>query len=166
MREERVALATSFAVRSVTRSASGLEVRARDGRSIAVERVIVATGARPDLSILRELRLSIDPMLECSSELAPLIDPNVHSCGTVRPHGARALRHAETGLYVVGSKSYGRAPTFLLATGYEQARSVAAELAGDRRAADEVMLELPETGVCGATQCCPVPAGAAASCCG
>jgi hypothetical protein len=32
----------------------------------------------------------------------------------------------------VGIKSYGRAPTFLLATGYQQVRSVAAALAGDR----------------------------------
>ena len=57
-------------------------------------------------------------------------------------------------------KSYGRAPTFLLATGYEQVRSVAAALAGDQTAADTVHLELPETGVCstdGGTSC-DVPA--------
>jgi hypothetical protein len=42
----------------------------------------------------------------------------------------------------------GRAPTFLLATGYEQVRSVAAVLAGDQASADTVHLELPETGVC------------------
>jgi hypothetical protein len=45
-------------------------------------------------------------------------------------------------------KSYGRAPTFLLLTGYEQARSIAAALAGDWEAAREVQLTLPETGVC------------------
>ena len=45
-------------------------------------------------------------------------------------------------------KSYGRAPTFLLATGYEQARSVAAALCGDWEAARDVQLNLPETGVC------------------
>ncbi|MDA1307756.1 MAG: FAD-dependent oxidoreductase, partial [Acidobacteria bacterium] len=77
-----------------------------------------------------------------------LIDPNEHSCGTVRPHGARELAHPEPGFYVIGSKSYGRAPTFLLATGYEQARSVAAMLAGDHEAALRVELDLPETGVC------------------
>lgn len=45
-------------------------------------------------------------------------------------------------------KSYGRAPTFLLATGYEQVRSIAAALAGDAAAAADVQLDLPETGVC------------------
>jgi hypothetical protein len=46
-------------------------------------------------------------------------------------------------------KSYGRAPTFLALTGYEQVRSVVAELAGDHEAARRVDLVLPETGVCG-----------------
>ncbi|TIP60830.1 MAG: flavoprotein, partial [Mesorhizobium sp.] len=50
--------------------------------------------------------------------------------------------------YTVGVKSYGRAPTFLLLTGYEQVRSVAAALAGDMAAADAVQLVLPATGVC------------------
>jgi len=49
---------------------------------------------------------------------------------------------------VVGMKSYGRAPTFLMATGYEQVRSVVAALAGDWEAAKKVELDLPETGVC------------------
>ncbi len=48
-------------------------------------------------------------------------------------------------------KCYGRAPTFLLATGYEQVRSVVAALAGDWEAARAVQLDLPETGVCSAT---------------
>ena len=46
-------------------------------------------------------------------------------------------------------KSYGRAPTFLAMTGYEQVRSVTAAIAGDHEAADRVELTLPETGVCG-----------------
>ncbi|MEV5551192.1 flavoprotein, partial [Streptomyces sp. NPDC052309] len=82
-------------------------------------------------------------------ELAPLIDPNQHSCGTVYPHGHRELSHPEKGVYLVGMKSYGRAPTFLAMTGYEQVRSVAAAIAGDLDSADRVELTLPETGVCG-----------------
>nr|WSS66437.1 hypothetical protein OG284_09475 [Streptomyces sp. NBC_01177] len=81
--------------------------------------------------------------------LAPLIDPNQHSCGSVRPHGHRELSHPEQGVHLVGMKSYGRAPTFLAMTGYEQVRSVAAALAGDIGSADRVELTLPETGVCG-----------------
>ncbi|GAA3644609.1 NAD(P)-binding domain-containing protein [Microbacterium awajiense] len=110
--------------------------------------VVGATGFRPDLGMLRELRLELDDIVEAPRRLAPLIDPNVHSCGTVEPHGYRELQHPEPGFFVVGMKSYGRAPTFLLATGYEQVRSVAALIAGDAQAAASVELVLPATGVC------------------
>ena len=124
--------------------------------------VIVCTGFRPDLDMLREVRLGLDPWLECATALGPLIDPNEHSCGTVRPHGARELAHPEKDFYIVGMKSYGRAPTFLLATGYEQARSVVAMLAGDVAAAERVELVLPETGVCSS-----IPGAASGgACCG
>ncbi|MEM7031408.1 MAG: NAD(P)-binding domain-containing protein [Chloroflexota bacterium] len=116
---------------------------------VVVDEIIAATGARPDLSFLRELRLSLDSSVESPATLAPLIDPNLHSCGTVPPHGEAELRQPEPNFYIVGNKSYGRAPTFLLATGYEQVRSVVAALAGDWEAAQDVQLNLPETGVCG-----------------
>jgi hypothetical protein len=109
----------------------------------------VLTGFRPDLSFLSEVRLGLDERLQAPLALAPLIDPNVHSCGTVYPHGVNELSHPEQGVYLVGMKSYGRAPTFLAMTGYEQTRSIAAALAGDREAAERVELVLPETGVCG-----------------
>lgn len=126
----------------------GVVLVGEDGALPPVDEVIATTGFRPDLSILGELRLGLDPAVESPTALAPLIDPNVHSCGTVRPHGAEELKHPEEGFYIVGMKSYGRAPTFLLLTGYEQVRSVAAALAGDWTSAREVHLELPETGVC------------------
>jgi hypothetical protein len=138
-----------------------------------VDRIIVATGLRPDLAMTRELRLDLDPWLEAPRAIAPLIDPNLHSCGTVPPHGYKELIHPEPGYFAVGIKSYGRAPTFLMATGYEQVRSVAAHLAGDQAAADEVRLVLPETGVCTsdlelpdeAAGCCGGPAVADADAC-
>jgi len=113
-----------------------------------IDEIICATGQRPDLSLTSELRVKLDPWLESNEALGPLIDPNEHSCGSVRPHGHRELGHPEPGLYTVGVKSYGRAPTFLMATGFEQVRSIVAALAGDIDAADRVELELPETGVC------------------
>jgi N-acetylglutamate synthase-like GNAT family acetyltransferase len=116
-----------------------------------IDEIICATGQRPDLSLTSELRVKLDPWLESNEALGPLIDPNLHSCGTVRPHGHRELGHPEPGLYTVGVKSYGRAPTFLMATGFEQARSVVAAIAGDLEAADRVELDLPETGVCSAS---------------
>jgi thioredoxin reductase len=131
-----------------------------------VDRVVVATGQRPDLSLTRELRLALDPWLESTKALGPLIDPNLHSCGSVPPHGHRELAHPEPGFYTVGIKSYGRAPTFLMLTGYEQVRSVVAAIAGDLAAADDIRLVLPETGVCStdlgsdqaASGCCGGPA--------
>lgn len=141
------------------------------GRHIVVDEMIVATGFRPDLDFVRELRIQLDPAIECPVTLAPLIDPNEHSCGTVRPHGARELAQAEPGFYFAGMKSYGRAPTFLMITGYEQVRSIAADIAGDQVAAERVELVLPETGVCnrsaapGAGECCGGPAPADASAC-
>src|SRR4051794_15597041 len=135
-----------------TADAGQLQVtgKGRDGAPLAltVDAVAAATGFRPDLDMLREVRLSLDPGVEAPTRLAPLIDPNVHSCGTVPPHGHRDLAHPDEGFYLVGMKSYGRAPTFLLATGYEQVRSIAAALAGDTEAADSVQLHLPSTGVC------------------
>ena len=120
-----------------------------------VDRIVAATGTRPDLSLLRELRVRLDPALESVPELAPLVDPNAHSCGTVPPHGYRELVQPEPGLYIAGAKSYGRAPTFLMMTGYEQARSIAAVLAGNTAAAEAVSLALPETGVCGGAATIP-----------
>ena len=140
-----------------------------------VDEIIVNTGARPDTSMLREVRVQVDPALECVPGLAELIDPNVHSCGTVRPHGELELRQPEPNFYLAGVKSYGRAPTFLMATGYEQVRLIVAYLDGDIEAARRVELDLPETGVCssdagGGSACC-VPAAVEADkneagCCG
>jgi thioredoxin reductase len=141
----------------------------------AIDEIISNTGSRPDFSFIREIRLSIDPSLESVNALAELIDPNIHSCGTVRPHGEKELRHPDKDFYIVGSKSYGRAPTFLMATGYEQVRSIIAAIDGDMEAAMNVELDLPETGVCsvdlGNTACCGVEAKpkaqtAKAACCG
>jgi N-acetylglutamate synthase-like GNAT family acetyltransferase len=126
----------------------GVDAQGQPQTLDGIDEIIVATGQRPDLDPTRELRLTLDSALESCAALGPLIDPNVHSCGTVRPHGHRELSHAEPNFYTVGVKSYGRAPTFLMATGFEQVRSVVAALAGDLAAADRVELELPETGVC------------------
>lgn len=174
----RVKLLAPFAVQRVRENSGRLDVEAlHDGRHerLAVDRIVVATGFRPDLDMLKELRLDLDPAVEAPRLLAPMIDPNLHSCGTVPPHGVVELTQPEPGFFIVGSKSYGRAPTFLLATGYEQVRSVVAELAGDSKAAREVHLVLPETGVCSATNsafaeaasdgCCGGPAPAAADAC-
>jgi hypothetical protein len=149
------------AVRGQLRVATGTGCCARH---VIVDELVVATGFRPDLSMLSEIRLRLDPAIEAPAALAPLIDPNEHSCGTVRPHGARELQQDDPGFYLAGIKSYGRAPTFLMLTGYEQVRSIAADIAGDTEAAERVELELPETGVC--TRAGVEGGAASSSCCG
>ena len=184
-------LVTGFKVARLTETGDGVLVAGDDEVLGPFDRIVAATGFRPDLSLLSEVRLDLDPAVESPRALAPLIDPNVHSCGSVPPHGEAELRQPEAGLYIAGMKSYGRAPTFLMLTGYEQVRSIAAAIAGDWDAARDVQLMLPETGVCSSgilaergvaccaaaaaldetsdAACCPSPASGAAatgSCCG
>lgn len=169
-----IKLITSFAATAVREMNCQLVIDGEtpDGlHSVSsVDQIVVCTGQRPDLSLTRELRVELDPWLESAKALGPMIDPNLHSCGSVPPHGHRELSHPEPGFYTVGVKSYGRAPTFLMLTGYEQARSVVAAIAGDMTAADQVGLVLPETGVCttapeSAGGCCGGPAPAASNAC-
>lgn len=167
-RQGRIRALTDFRLDRIERDEAGLRLISDDERnqSVTVDELVVSTGFRPELGLLRELRVALDPALECPPSLAPLIDPNVHSCGTVRPHGAAELAHPEPGFYIAGMKSYGRAPTFLLATGHEQVRSIVAEIAGDHEAARRVELVLPETGVCSATPGGPAASASASGCCG
>ncbi|MGM1059031.1 FAD-dependent oxidoreductase [Saccharothrix sp. Mg75] len=150
VRAGHVEVVTGFRTAAVERDGDRLALVSQDGHRVeAVDEVVALTGFRPDHSWLSEVRLDLDPVLQAPTKLAPLIDPNAHSCGTVYPHGADELRHPEPGVYLVGMKSYGRAPTFLALTGYEQVRSVVAEIAGDHESARKVELVLPKTGVCG-----------------
>jgi hypothetical protein len=165
----RLRLVTGFRVARLTETADGVMVAGDDEVIGPVDRVVATTGFRPDLSLLRELRLNLDPAVESPAILAPLIDPNVHSCGSVPPHGETELRQPEPGLYIAGMKSYGRAPTFLMLTGYEQVRSIACALTGDLEGARDVRLVLPETGVCSSNilddrgEACCAPAGVSSS---
>lgn len=180
---------TGVRIQRLEQTEGGIVVRTASDALSPVDEIVAATGFRPDLGMLREVRLDLDPAVESPSILAPMIDPNLHSCGTVPPHGAEQLRHPEPDFYIAGMKSYGRAPTFLMLTGYEQVRSIAAALAGDLESARRVELVLPETGVCSSsrgaaeeagccgtvaestaiaekTGCCDDPAQPAAACCG
>jgi hypothetical protein len=165
-----ISTVTGFRAAAVIEQTGGqVVVKSIDGRRLGpVDEIVVLTGFRPDLSFLSEVRLDLDAVLQAPRALAPMIDPNVHSCGTVYPHGARELAQPEPGVFLVGMKSYGRAPTFLALTGYEQIRSVSAAIAGVREAAERVELVLPETGVCSGggliDETVTVPSGG--GCCG
>jgi thioredoxin reductase len=168
----RVRLETGFRIERTDADEAGIVLVSPEGRSVGpFDEIIAATGFRPDFSFLREVRLDLDPWVESTRTLAPLIDPNVHSCGSVPPHGAAELAHPEQGFYAIGAKSYGRAPNLLLATGYEQARSVVAALAGDHEAAARVELALPSSGSSCGLKAEPEPdvlepESATSACCG
>src|SRR5699024_814769 len=161
----RIKVLTSFTItRFSGEDALTVHAVTPDGeREVTVDVLVPATGFRPELRMLSELRLSLDPAVEAPAQLGPLIDSEFHSCGSVEPHGEKVLAHPEDNFYIAGMKSYGRAPTFLMATGYEQVRSIVAALAGDQESADAVHLDLPETGVCttdlGGSCDVPAPAG-------
>ena len=149
----QITIESGFNLTQITQNENGLKINSgaiEDDRHVMADALVVATGFRPSYSFATELRLELDSATECPPILAPLIDPNVHSCGTVRPHGARELAQPETGFYIAGMKSYGRAPTFLMITGYVQVRSIIADIVGDKEGAARVELVLPETGVCSA----------------
>ena len=162
----RVEVLDRFEIVRLRRTEAGVRlVGSRGGALVEHETDVVvnATGFRPNLDMLREIRLELDEIVEAPRRLAPLIDPNVHSCGTVEPHGFAELEHPEPGFFLVGMKSYGRAPTFLLATGYEQVRSITAWIDGDHAAARQVELVLPATGVCSSSL--PGTAASGGGCC-
>ncbi|MEQ1843147.1 MAG: FAD-dependent oxidoreductase, partial [Verrucomicrobiales bacterium] len=115
----RLQLVTGFRAQRLTDTADGIVVAGEDAVLPPVDEIVACTGFRPNLTLLSELRLSLESAVESPSVRAPMIDPNVHSCGSVPPHGAQELKHPETDFYIAGMKSYGRAPTFLMLTGYE-----------------------------------------------
>lgn len=163
-----VDLVTGFRTERFALEGHRAVVHAEDGRALApADQVIVLTGFRPDLSFLSEVRLELDVRLQAPVRVATEVDPNLHSCGSVRATGAADLAHPEAGFFIVGAKSYGRAPTFLALTGFEQVRSVAAALAGDQEAAARVDLVLPDTGVCGGAGVFDAPeaVGGGGGCC-
>jgi thioredoxin reductase len=174
IQQDRVSVYTPFHIREIVGENDKMTLIGSQNDTLkalrGIDEIIANTGTRPDSSFLRELRVAFDTTVESVPAIAGLIDPNIHSCGTVRPHGELELQQPEKDFYIVGMKSYGRAPTFLMATGYEQVRSVVAALAGDMEAARKVELHLPETGVCSSDSsdgmaCCGTAEPEAASCC-
>ncbi len=159
---------TQFRTESVATAGDGrLTIDSVDGQQVTdVDEVIVVTGFRPDFGFLSEVRLDLDPALGAVRVLAEQVRPDLHSCGDVSPHGYKELTQPEQNLFLVGMKSYGRAPSFLAMTGFEQVRSVVAALAGDLEAAGRVDLVLPDTGVCGGAGVFDAPDSVAGGCCG
>lgn len=104
-----IKLVTSFAATAVREEDGQLTIDGEtpDGlRSVSsVDQIVVCTGQRPDLTLTRELRVELDPWLESAKALGPMIDPNLHSCGSVPPHGHRELSHPSPASTRSGSRA-------------------------------------------------------------
>ena len=98
-----------------------------------VERVIVNAGFGPDDSLYRELQVH-----ECYASRGPmklsaaLQGAGASDCLTMPAFGADLLANPEPGFFILGHKSYGRNPHFLLETGFRQVEDVVASLANTR----------------------------------
>lgn len=85
-----VQFVTGFRIAEVLATDVGTVLVDETGRTAGpFDQIVAATGFRPDLGFLSELRLDVDPTLESARVLAPLIDPNVHSCGSAAPRRRR-----------------------------------------------------------------------------
>jgi hypothetical protein len=107
-----------------------LRVHFAGGREFLVDHVIGLTGYRPDLSIISELAIDIDPATEGSAGLARALS-NLTDCLSIPMVTPEDLASGERGFYLAGAKSYGRARTFLLQSGYAQLETILNRLASD-----------------------------------
>ena len=95
-----------------------------------VDEVLVQTGFGPDDSIYRELQVHECYATRGSMALSTaLLGAKSKDCLQTPAFGIDALRNPEPRFFILGNKSYGRNPTFLLESGYRQVAEVVAALA-------------------------------------
>jgi hypothetical protein len=102
-----------------SRDDGSLRVTLGGGRDVLVDEIVGLTGYRPDFSLLSELAIEIHPPTEGSARLARALS-NVADCLSVPTLAPSDLDSGEPGFHLAGAKSYGRARTFLLKSGYSQ----------------------------------------------
>ncbi len=128
VQDGRVTLHRGASVEAITMPNDSLEVTLaleKGERSLMVDKIVVATGFRPDLALTRELQVQTCWATEGTYPLAAsLLGEAGADCLKTPAFGAEMLRHPEPGYFTLGMKSYGRAPNFLLRTGYEQIETV------------------------------------------
>lgn len=115
-------------IQALTPRAAGFEVTLSGARSVVVDEIVALTGYRPDLSFLSELALEIHPATEGAGKLSRAL-ANVTDCLALPTLSPTDLDSGEPGFYLAGAKSYGRARTFLLESGYKQIETMLDSLA-------------------------------------
>ncbi|HYR68512.1 MAG TPA: NAD-binding protein [Candidatus Dormibacteraeota bacterium] len=104
-----------------------LRYPAGEERRIEVDRVLALVGYRPDTTIYRELQVHLCYASEGPMSLAAAVlsagqksPGRAGDCLSQVAHGPESLRTPEPGFFILGSKSYGRNPAFLLTIGHQQ----------------------------------------------
>lgn len=99
--------------------------------TLEVDRVIANVGYGPDNSIYRELQVH-----ECYTSRGPmklaaaLLGSSSTDCLAQESPGADMLKNPEPNFFIIGNKSYGRNPTFLIRIGLEQITGVFSLITG------------------------------------
>lgn len=114
-------------VEAIEAASGDYRVRLTGNRSGVFDAVVGLTGYRPDLSFVSELAFEVSPASEGAARLHRAVS-NVTDCLTLPKVTLADLESGEPGFYLTGSKSYGRLPTFLLATGRAQLETLLASL--------------------------------------
>jgi thioredoxin reductase len=100
-------------------------------REVEVDRILAHVGYRPDHEIHRELQVHPCYATEGSMKLAAaLLADGGGDCLAQTSKGPDTLRHPEPDFYILGAKSYGRHPNFLIRLGLEQVRDTFALIEG------------------------------------
>ena len=111
------------AVESVVSKCGRVGVSLGAGRSGWFDAVVGLTGYRPDVSLLSELAVEVSPATEGAARLSRAL-ASVTDCLSVPAVAPSDLESGEPRFHLVGAKSYGRLPTFLLRTGLQQLETV------------------------------------------
>jgi hypothetical protein len=114
-------------VENIVPAPGPLEVALAGGRVVVADAIVALTGHRPDHAFLSELPLELAPTTEGGARLARAL-ASVTDCLTLPTVAPADLASGEPDFFFVGAKSYGRARTFLLQTGYAQLETIMGSL--------------------------------------
>ncbi|HSP34152.1 MAG TPA: NAD(P)-binding domain-containing protein [Thermoanaerobaculia bacterium] len=109
--------------RAVVETIGRSEASLSGNRRVEFDRVAAFTGFHPNGCIHRELTVETSPVTEGSARLYRAI-ANVTDCLSVPRVTPDDLASGEPDFFFVGSRSYGRAPSFLLQTGLAQLETI------------------------------------------
>jgi len=115
---KRLELKTDFEIQSIILRDDRLDIHSHNHKALkAINCIISNIGCYPDYSYLNGFQPELDNQFLSPSNLAPKINPRLHSCDTVTYEFKDTLV-ADIPYFVIGMKSFGKASNFLLSKGY------------------------------------------------